>query len=118
MSRTANTSIVLVIIAIAINVVITQRMGLLDGGSLFYLAITTSVFIGVGFFWGAANAGIAALWASARKKQASTLAAFNFGFTIFLVVQVLGHILYEQNLADRPTKVSAVDVSKTIEPTK
>ena len=113
MSRAAKTLVFLVIIAIAISVVIAQRMGLPNGAdlreTLFFLAFTTGVFLCVGFFWGAANAGIAALWASAQKKQANTLAAFNFGFTLFLVVQVLGQVALEQYRTERLSKVSAVE---------
>lgn len=118
MSREGKTSIGLIVAAVAVSVAISYRMWLPSdptlGQTVFYLGFNTVIFLAMAFLWGAANAGIAALWASLRKRQPSTLGAFNFGIAVFLVVQVLAQLAYEDyKSAQLATNVGAAPSAST-----
>jgi hypothetical protein len=99
MSRETTTLIVLVIVALAVNVIGVLQMGTPRDWELNkiwpWMAITSAVFLVMAFFFGAANAAIAALWAWLWKRQANLAGAFNLGVGVFVALQALGVVAYE-----------------------
>lgn len=99
MSREKTTFVVLLVLGLTVSTIDALQMGtpkisqLRDAWPL--LAMTSIVFLVIGFFFGAVSAGIAALWASARKQQANGAAAFNLGFGAFVALQALGVVAYD-----------------------
>jgi hypothetical protein len=113
MSREVITFAILTIVTIAVGMIISLRMGLVERmalpEALSTLAFSSLVMLFMALFWGAASAGVAALWASLRKKQANTVAALNVGLILFLIVQILGVVAYENLFAERPSMISATE---------